>query len=345
MQTGELKSLSLWGNTSPCSHICRFCQIGDRAPKRFPFERWRGVVQRFRDWKESRGLDVVIDHGWPGPAFNFDLATYDRMEEWLGERFTVISLGGVKKRAPAEMREWLLQRKDRGLERIHGVFVGCGDVHDRWVGRRGDYEFLLQAFRTSLDIGLGYSVTMYLTKSTLPLLDRLAADLDGLPSAPKYKHVRQFYYGGYAAYHEAERITAADLANAPAWARESFQQNFDPRPERHWAELIRAEAAAPVDVHLNVELTPANIVEFETRPCDELHEELMARARLNFDKLPPLPALAADHADLESPRLYERFEVTRLWIDRFLAASHVEFDRGLLHEHIGMKGTGSPALD
>jgi hypothetical protein len=239
----------------------------------------------------------------------------------------------------------LLQRKARGLERIHGVFVGCGDVHDRWVGRRGDYEFLLQTFDTALNIGLTYSVTMYLTKTTLPMLEQLSSRLAELLSPPQYRHVRQFYYGGYAAFHEAERITASDLERAPVWARESFRQHFDPQPERHWAELIRAEAAGPVDVHLNVELTPSNIVEFETRSCDDLHADLMARARTQFDKLPALPVLAEDHADTANPALYERFEVTRLWTDRFLAANAVAFDRDLLHEHIGIKGAGSPAVE
>jgi hypothetical protein len=61
--------------------------------------------------------------------------------------------------------------------------------------------------------------------------------------------VRQFYYGGYAAFHEAERISAADLAKAPSWVRESLREHFDPPPQSHWAGLIRNESAGPIDVH------------------------------------------------------------------------------------------------
>jgi hypothetical protein len=60
--------------------------------------------------------------------------------------------------------------------------------------------------------------------------------------------VRQFYYGGYVAFHEAERISAADLAKALSWARESLLEPFDPRSQSHWAELIRNESAGPIDV-------------------------------------------------------------------------------------------------
>ncbi len=81
---GDVRSLSLWANTSPCAHICRFCQIGGRGPKRFPLERWRGVVDRFRAWQAQTRPDLIIDHGWPGPAMGFGLKDHAALEDWLG---------------------------------------------------------------------------------------------------------------------------------------------------------------------------------------------------------------------------------------------------------------------
>lgn len=303
------------------------------------------VVQRFRDWQQQRAVDLEIDHGWLGPAFNFDIPTQARLESWLDQKFTVISLGGVKKRSAPEMRRWLEERKERGLERVHGVLVGYGEVHDRWVGRRGDFEFLMQTFRTALELGLTYSVTLYLTKTTLPMLGHVLTLLGELPRPPEYKHVRQFYYGGYAAHQEAERITETELRELPPWASASFQEHFDSRTERAWMAVVRSEDEQPFDLHLSVELTKDNIAGFESRSCEEICSDLTKRARSDIEKLPSLRELAAAHGDCHNPRVYGRFEVTRLWIDRCLDAGAIAFDRALLHEHIGRSGLGeAPAL-
>ena len=87
----------------------------------------------------------------------------------------------------------------------------------------------------------------------------------------------------------------------------------------------------------------STIAGFESRSCDELFEELRSRARADIGKLPEEAQLAADFGNPHNERVYGRFEVTRLWSDRFLEASGVEFDRSLLHEHIGARDA-SPLL-
>lgn len=344
MQRGAVKSLSIWANTSPCAHICRFCQIGDRAAKRFPLERWRAQVERFRNWQQQSGADLIIDHGWPGPAYNFSLDDYVGLEDWLGERFTVIPLGGVKMRKPGAMREWLRARQARGLERVHGAFVGLADSHDAWVGRRGNFRFLLDTFRVASDIGMSYSVTLYLTRSTLSFLDALAEAFEALPNPPAYRHVRHFYYGGYAAQQEAERLTASDLPRIPPWAMASFREHFDIRTESDWMSEVAREKDLPVDVHLSVELTKDNIGRFEALSCDDIYQDLESRAIADLGKLPSLENLAREFARDESPRLYARFEVARLWVDRYLEKHPMDFDRSLLHEHIGLRDVAPPLL-
>ncbi len=266
---------------------------------------------------------------------NFDLADYSKLEEWMGERFSVLTLGGVKKRAPGEMRDWLRARQSRGVERVHAAIVGMGGLHDRWIGRPGDFQFLLQAFKTALELGLRYSTTLYVIKSTLRELDELARILDTLGTLPEYKHVRQFYYLGYAAFAEEERIEQSDLHSMPDWARDSLLSSFQPRTERDWQEDYQGQVPGPVPMYLNVELTRDNIDEYEARPCEELFRELEERAVRDVKKLPYHAELATDFTDKRSDRLYERFEVTRLWVDRFLDADAMEFDRSLLHEHVG----------
>ena len=120
--------------------------------------------------------------------------------------------------------------------------------HDsgKGIGRSGDFEFLLEVFRAALEVGLRYSTTLYLIKSTLSGLDELTSTLDALGTPPDYKHVRQFYYLGYAAFAETERIEESDLRNIPAWARESLLSSFQPRTERAWQKAYQHQESGPV---------------------------------------------------------------------------------------------------
>jgi hypothetical protein len=339
MQPGAVKALEIWAVTSPCAHICRFCQIGDRAGRTLPFERWHGVVQRFQDWKRERNIDIDIDQGWPGPSWDFDLETLARVEAATGYPFTVLPLGGVKMRPPAQMRQWLKDRIPLGLERVHAALVGIDDLHDRWVGRRGDFQFLLQTFRTALELELKYSVTLYLIKSSLPMLEQLREMLDALPVPPEYKHVRQFYYSGYAAHHEDERITQSDLDSLPAWAAASFQEHFQPRTEGYWIEQFASRGSDPFNMYLNIELTAQNIAALEKRSCDEILAEVEARAKASVERIPAWPELAARYGDAKNQRLYSENDVIWIWIDRFLQEHPFELDASL---HGGLSSSKRP---
>ena len=341
MQAGAVKALEIWAVTSPCAHICRFCQIGDRAERTLPFDRWLKLVQRFQDWKLQRNLDIEIDQGWPGPSWDFDPETLVRVEAATGCKFTVLPLGGVKMRPPAQMRQWLEARIPLGLERVHAAMVGIGDLHDRWVGRRGDFQFLLQTFRTALELELKYSVTLYLIKSSLPMLDQLREILDALPAPPEYKHVRQFYYSGHAAHHEDERITESDLESLPAWAAASFQEHFQPRTERYWMGQFASRGSEPFDMYLNIELTAQNIDALEARSCDEILAEVEARARASMERLPSWLELATRYGNAQNQRLYSENDVMWVWIDRFLREQPYELDLSL---HGGLSSSKRPPV-
>jgi hypothetical protein len=149
---GKVRFFHLQANVSPCAHICRYCQIGDRSGK-FPFDRWLSFYVRFIDWFEERSLKDIRMSGGFFPSFNFDIKTYMTLKEWyqrkLGVDWHGIALGGLKMRNEAEMRRWLVERQAVGFKVVIGTFVGHGAVHDRWNGRQGDFDFMIR----TLDIG------------------------------------------------------------------------------------------------------------------------------------------------------------------------------------------------
>src|SRR5262249_7662085 len=99
------------------------------------------------------------------------------------------------------------------------------------------------------------------------------------------------------------------------------------------------ERAEPFDLHLEVELTDRNIDAFETRSCEDLFADMESRGRADIAKLPDWHELASRYTESSNRRAYGRFEVARLWVDRFLQQSELDFDAKLLHEHVGVYGS------
>jgi len=347
-KVGKVLDLTIEANVSPCAHICRYCSIGDRGPK-FPLTRWMAFVERFLDWQKAQGPEAPGVQGGFLPAFNFDLNALVRLNQWLkgtqGFTLTWIPLGGVKMRSELEMRKWLLERQAIGIEGVSGSFVGHGAVHDRWNGRHGDFAFLMRTLRTAAELGMKHGTTLFLTKSSLPLMDELARILDALPTPYDGRHVRPFYYIGHGAHHDAERITEEDRDNLPAFVKESVGRDFDLRSEREWIEIVRGEKETPQDLYLHLELTADNIDRLEAMSCDEIFADLETRARATLSAFPSLRELCEAYGDHYGTKIYIPVDIARRWLFRFLDAHPMDFDRSLLHYHFGRSLTPPPLWD
>ncbi len=172
-------SLTIEANVLPCAHICRYCCIGDRGGPQFPFDRWLRFTDRLVVWGQETGLRI---HPGFFPSYNFDVQTFVATKEWwerrMGGKFHWISLGGLKMRSDDEMRRWLTELQQHGLEGLSATFVGHGDVHDRWNGRRGDFDFMMRTIRLALELGLEFLNQHVLIKSSLPIMLELFDELE-----------------------------------------------------------------------------------------------------------------------------------------------------------------------
>jgi hypothetical protein len=339
----KVTSITIEANTSPCVNICRYCFVGDRDKlfAKFPFRRWMDFVQRFLDWKAENGDEApAIDHGFPGPSFNFDLETYGVLNDWfirrVGTPITGIPLGGVRLLPPDQMRDWLKDRRAFGLTRIHASFSGHGPNHDRWVGRRGEFEFLISAFGLATQMGISTAATMFLTKSSLPELESLAAALDATGQDPVPKHIRLVYYAGHGAHQEHERIDESDRAELPTFVREQLVHGLELHSEREWVPLVLngSEPEPFSNVLLSLRLTPDNIDRLEALSCDEIVTELEAERRAFEARMPTFKWLAANCADTDGKRIYMKYDIFKLWRERYIQQAGIEVPRSLINKTV-----------
>ncbi len=315
----------------------RVCLRGRQDATRLDFSRFESLARRFIDWREQNGcVDFAIVPSY-SYSFDFDVSTlagWKRLLEAVYRRPQEgFPLGGLRLRDPFGMRIWLAERKAIGMNTVSASFAGHGTVYDRWVGREGDFEFMTQTLRTAGALGMGRSERLFLAKSTLPLIGQLLEKLDAIPGTIRDRYFSLFFYRGAAVSLEHERITERDrdhlpacVTNARMWMRDSWLS------EREWIHAVREAAESPQRVHLNLDVSAANIGLLEKTPCGELLATLEARTRKAYAAMPGLPELSKACGNPANTRVYMcRDDIESKWLDQYLANHSYDFDRSLTH--------------
>ena len=263
--------------TAPCAGHCRFCAIGESPVVNLCMGRIVPQVERFAAWSRSRGDGFRFEYS-VGRAFNWDVETlreiYRLADECISRpacaepRTIRLQLGGVYHRSDDELERWLRERQALGVTSLISSLAGTASLHDRWVGRRGDFDFHMRALYLGTAMGFSHYDVLFLTKSTLPLLDDLIDTLDAIPNLDA-RAIRQIHRSGRAKRMEHERITEQDLEELPDRVVSCFEVARDElKSERQWIDLIEdGYQEPPAELMVSLVLSEANIAAVESGSC------------------------------------------------------------------------------
>src|SRR5262249_44619297 len=124
-----------------------------------------------------------------------------------GAKFEIMNLGGLRLRNQDTLEVWLDERQAAGITGFHTSLAGCSETHDRWNGRKGDFEYQLLILRMAADRGMVRQERLFLTLNTLPLFDRLLDTMESIPGDVRSRIVTPFFYAGLPRRYEDERLT------------------------------------------------------------------------------------------------------------------------------------------
>src|SRR5215467_10158829 len=204
---------------APCAHICRYCLISEsRKRSGLPFARFEQLVHRFHDWKQSARRNDLQIRIFVGPSFDYDLETLQgvaRLHARRGAKFQILNLGGLRIRSGEALTEWMEERRAAGITGFHTSLAGRGEIHDRWNGRTGDFDYQISILRLAGERGMVRQEKLFLTQNTLPIFDRLLDILDGIPGGISSRTASPFFYAGLATRYESQRLTEEDRDSLP----------------------------------------------------------------------------------------------------------------------------------
>ncbi len=306
---------------APCAHICRYCLISEsRKRSPLPFARFEQLVHRFHDWKQADHRDDLDIGIFVGPSFDYDIETLKgvaRLRARRGAKFQIVNLGGLRIRQGDELRAWLEEREAAGIIGLHASLAGCGETHDRWNGRAGDFDYQMSILRQGGERGMVRQEKLFLTQNTLPVFDRLLDILDSLPGDVTHRSASPFFYAGLAARYEDERITEDIRDNLPERINRLRPRKFDNwLSEREWIPIMLETANRPRKLLLKLDVDETNIERLENASCEEIFAEREREYRESYRRFPSLDELCSRYGDPTNRRVYMMSrDVEGRWMD------------------------------
>jgi hypothetical protein len=170
---------------APRAHICRYCLISEsRKRSALPFARFERLVHCFHNWKQSTRRDDFQIRIFVGPSFDYDLETLQGIAKLYarrGAKFQIFNVGGLRIRSSEALIEWLEERRTAGITGFHASLAGYGEIHDRWNGRAGDFDYQTSILRLAGERGMVRQEKLFLTQNTLPIFNNRLSEREWIP--------------------------------------------------------------------------------------------------------------------------------------------------------------------
>lgn len=284
----------------PCHNRCRYCLLSwDGKLPGADYARSEAYARRFHQWIQENRPDLSFQFYFGYSMEHPQLAdAIDFMGSIGSAGGQFLQLDGLAFRDEAGIREYLSCAKAHGIRSINLTFYGLRDYHDRFAGRRGDFDYLMSILRNALSLKLEVSVGIPLTRESAPQAEALLRLLLSSGVSPRFfiPHAE-----GRGISLNPIRLRLRDLAELPEQVRDRLNHRMF-RAEHQW--LREGSLPLPEKRALTLSLTPENIGHFEELPFDQTIRYLESLDDAWYNALPALPELLEMYAEPGSDALY-----------------------------------------
>ncbi len=300
----------------PCENRCRHCLLSwDGRLRGVDYDRSAAFAGRFYDWlKENRPeLSFAFYFG-----YSMDHPRLPETVDFLGKIGSpcgkFLQFDGMKFRGDRQLQELLATLGDHGIETIDLTFYGTREYHDRFAGRKGDFDYMMRILATANQVGLGVNAGVALNHENAGqakmLISRLSAyDLKHLYCYIPHAEGRgaalnpvRFRQGDFDALEDSVKkyINTGKFRSESRWLREGVF----PEPERRVLTLV---------------LTPENVDYFESMDFGRIIAFLEKLDDSYYAEMPSLEDLADRFGDRENECWYSLYDL-RLKYERLFQA-------------------------
>lgn len=310
MKTTSLNILNL---CVPCYNHCKYCLLSwDGECLGIEYERSVAYARKFYDWLKEFHKDINFTYYFGYSMDHPDLPNAIRfLQETNSPGGEFLQFDGMQMRTREELDALLTRIADLGVKLIDFTFYGTKEYHDKFAGRKGDFELMMDSMEIALEKGLNVEVGIPITKVNLSQIDAL---LSQLPQDKIKIFIFTPHSGGRGIQLLDAKITVDDYENLSSNAKRYFDRNRNQTP----AEWLSNQGPAPKNRVLTLSLLPSNIDHLEKRSFEDTLRDLEKLDEDHYDKIPDFQNLLERYADPEDIHLYSKKDLFLLYRKRYI---------------------------
>ena len=285
----------------PCYNHCRYCLLSwNGKAEGADWDRSVALAERFMDELRDQQPEIRSGFSYGYSMEHPDLKGAIRTLRRLGgPTADFLQCDGMKMRNDTECVELMGMLHDEGIKRLNFTLYGLSDYHDRFAGRKGDFELLLRMMRAAKASQLPFSTGIPLTAENIHEVDRLVSVLQDHGSEKVFltipheegrgkllRDVRLSMQGFLELSAETQKLLIATLYRTEGdWLR-------DPEPIHDTRRMIM------------IALRADNMDAYESRDVMSILREIEALDETYYAAFPSFQELAKIYGDPDGEKLY-----------------------------------------
>lgn len=303
---------------APCACRCSFCCLGD-YPKdeQISFEDYERVMKKFSSVVDIYGMRLrsfiynCPEHSYVKKQIElYNSLPMEKME------YVQLDLNGTKIKSADEIVSWFDMLQDAGVEKVAFSWFGTEQTHDRFVNRKGYYQYLNLCANEAKKRNMPVISKVFLYKGIIGEIDELISHLNEFSTTIICAFME---YSGNAKQMEKEFLTVQDLNSLSTKTKKYIDKVYRDKfkTEKEWI-LLAKEGLFPrfniVDYVLY--LDSSNIQHILDSSVEDIISEFRKMNTEFQNSFGEIKDLALKYGDLDCEILYECRDMLRKWLEQ-----------------------------
>lgn len=296
-----------------CHNHCRYCLLSwDGTCIGIEYERSVAYARNFYNWLKITHKEINFTYYFGYSMDHPDLPNAIRfMQETSSPGGDFLQFNGMQMRTKEELYALFTNIAELGVRLIDFTFYGTKEYHDKFAGRKGDFELMMDSMKIALEKGLNVEVGIPITKENLSQIDAL---LSQLPQDKIKIFIFTPHSGGRGINLSDAKITVDDYEKLSSNAKRYFNRSRNKTP----AEWLHDQKPIPKNRILTLSLLPSNIDFLEHQSFEDSLRSLEKLDEDYYDKIPNFQNLLERYALPEDRHLYSKKDLYLLYQKRYM---------------------------
>lgn len=295
----KLHSIAIENLMVPCSNYCRYCLLScNNDVNTEDYHKTEEFIRRIQTEMNELNINFnyYIGYCMDTPYLN-DYLKLCREFNYSSADF--LQLNGLRFRNLASLGEFIYNLKDNGIKLVDLTFYGTREFHDRFAGRKGDFDYLVDIIRTCNRLFVPVEISMPLFKDNLDQAEELYHFLNTLDIQRSFIFLPHSKGRGFRL--ENKRIDLNDYLSLPEVIKDNFTK-IPVKTEAMWLE----ENDFPQEENRILTMVLKNNTDYLDLTAQEILDNLKEKDDYFYSKLPDNKTLAKMYGNSDSQLMYRK---------------------------------------